>query len=198
MGLFTIQSNLQLFRVQDFSAIATHRGTVLTPSNPVQVSALAAFSRELRTEADKIDNVGPQDFTLRLARPALTGGESEYIGHIDSDSRFYFRAAPDLRTCLAWAVATDLGQTRVLDGYDLEADVERLSNAIRRAPFGQADEMIEAYFFDTWMEREVQEVYGYQRSSQFSGGYCTAAARLWQVGTRTLLGNEHPGFSFVH
>lgn len=122
--------------------------------------------------------------------------DGQRIGYIDSDRQFNFTAAPTLRECLGWAVATDFGQVQLLK-FDLTAETRSLEQTISAGPFDEPS-MLDEYFFEGAFDEQVQKTVEYHRSSRFADGYCGVKNLFWQVGTRTLLGKEHPGFEFSY
>jgi hypothetical protein len=124
--------------------------------------------------------------------------EGQRIGYIDSDCRFLFEAAPDLRTCVGWAVATDVGHSErsPLDPfhYDLDQAVERITSLLGTSPLPEGS--LKEFFFRTFQPM-VSEIMAWNKGSRYGGGYCTWGPLYWEVGTRLLWGKSHPGFPIL-
>lgn len=123
----------------------------------------------------------------------------ERIGYINSDGQFNFTAAPDLRVCVGWAVASDYGREKVLD-YDLSFEVNKLEYAIKMASpvDGTHEEDLKKLFFEGAWKRAIVEVMQYKKGSRFCNGYCGVTTMFWEVATRTIRGREHPAFPFFY
>lgn len=116
--------------------------------------------------------------------------DSEPIGHVDSDGDFDYEGAPDLRTALAWKIATDGGR-HMLIHCNVDQDAERILDTIRYN--GVSQDAFFGPYFDV-----LKRVFVYKNTSRFGDGYCGAATTLWRVATRELFGMQHPGYSFCY
>lgn len=113
------------------------------------------------------------------------------IGWI-ADGTFRFTAAPDLRTAVGWAFATDAGRQYVLD-YDLDTEVGLLISAFRMAPPLDDEEAVKKFFYDFKNDYWKQ----IDRMVKMGSQYCSSSAvahLIWHVATRTLRSKEHPGY----
>lgn len=116
--------------------------------------------------------------------------EDKEIGRIDSDGRFMYRSAPDLRTALGWSIATDGGRERIIDFFDLDKASQSILALIHEE--GVSEKTFFGHYF-----KLLQTIFKYEQTSRFADGYCGAADDLWHVATRQL-GNEHSGYNFVY
>lgn len=172
-------------------------GTVVrvVETDPMKLSELCGRATDIRYKGIEVDKAGGEivDLNIHVFMDAVE------IGYVDSDAQFNFKAARNLRDCVGWAVATDLGQERVLS-YDLDVQVEALGRSIRMAPPLEAEfaDVLKDFFFSGAFAQEVMKTMQYQVASRFGDGYCGVKTLFWRVGTRTLRGQEHEGFSFCY
>lgn len=125
--------------------------------------------------------------------------QDELIGMIDLNHVFSYSAAPDLRTCIGWVVATDLGRRRLFD-YDLDVAVSAIAESVRglgnlsTAPRGEVMKVYCEGAFGEAVRVHLRQDHG----SRIIGSGSTQEAKraIWQVAVRTLLGQEHAGFIF--
>lgn len=173
-----IQTNLKRFGLEDERVRGEFdgmRGKVDMGEHPL--SELCAAWRDKRND-------------MRVFRD-----EAE-IGFIKGDGQFFFVGAPDLRQCLGWVIATDLGQEKVLD-YDLDIEAGQLSATFNEAPSPDGDQdKLRTFFFDGSFSQKLKDAVKKDKSSRFDDGYYAAMNVLWHVGTRTILGRGHRGFDF--
>lgn len=119
--------------------------------------------------------------------------DGKEIGRVDSDSQFHYTAAPDLRTALGWAMATDGGRGRSLK-FDLEVVTRDLVTDVIKTLHPYA--ISQRYFFEGWhpaMNKAFKAVGGSRYSDALS-----FSNLLWRILTREYLGEEHPGYGFSH
>lgn len=159
----------------------------------ISLALLCATSSDVLSDickaAEKGESVGCNIDVLKDGEP---------IGYIDSNGRFKYTAAPDLRTCLAWAVATDRGQHESVTDYDLDSEAKNVADTFSLAPpLVGYDEYLKPHFFGEFWATVACAI-GNNKGSRFSDGYCGVMCLLWQVGTRTIRGLEHKGFSFSY
>lgn len=138
------------------------------------------------------------DEEARLKMAIFLGGEQ--VGYVDSDGQFNFTAAPNLRVCVGWAVATDWGRQNLLDGYNLDYEVNKLEYAVREAPplDGSADDLLRHYFLNGVWNFAVLEAMAYEKGSRFGNGHCAVKTLYWMVATRTIRERLHAGFPFIY
>ena len=159
---------------------------------PTQLSELSAESRRLRDEVE-IDG-GKERLELRLTVTDLAG---ETIGVLDSDRQFHFHAAPNAETAIKWLLATGIGSGHVINLGDGFQQVNVAKMATDLAGIVQGNGTGKSTFFDVFMTA-LEKVMVYEVWTQFADGYCSWATTLWKVVTRTLLGQEHPGYPFAY
>jgi hypothetical protein len=128
--------------------------------------------------------VGPRDVSFRVKIKK----EGKFIGWIDSDGDFDYKAAPDLRTALGWKIATDGGREYLIDYFDLDQATKSILETIRSN--GKSKKAFFGPFFEA-----IQRVFVSEWTSRFGDGYCGAAPTIWRVATREL-GEEHRGYTF--
>lgn len=115
------------------------------------------------------------------------------VGFVDSDRQLHLTTGT-LRQALGWAVVTGIDE--VPPSYDLDVEVLRLTNVIKRlAP------RLSTLDYDTWSEtwmEALKKSLEYKWGSRFADGYCGFANTLWKVGVQDVLGKTHNGFVFAH
>lgn len=120
--------------------------------------------------------------------------EGAIIGFIDSDRRLCYNAAPDIRTCVGWSAATDLGRTQHLV-FNVDEAAKRVVEAMSWCPeLRDGGKALNEFFFGDFMTA-VKEAIPRNSGSRFEDGGA-AITPLWRVATRTLKGAEHPGFPY--
>lgn len=122
---------------------------------------------------------------------------NELIGTIDPNDVFSYSAAPDLRTCLGWVVATDQGRRQHSFEYDLDGAVHAINQSLQTLGNPSAasrQEVMKVYYegeFGNAIRANLRQGYG----SRLIGGCIDEAKNvIWRVATRTLFYEEHPGF----
>lgn len=111
-----------------------------------------------------------------------------FIGRIDCDGDFNYTEAPNLRTALAWKIATDGGRGHIIEGFDLDAATQKIFTTI------EANGTTKDGFFDAFFPC-IKSIFVCDHTSRFGDGYCGAIMVLWRNATREL-GCEHSGYSF--
>ena len=109
------------------------------------------------------------------------------IGHVDSNHRFHYTAAPDLRTVLGWVVATDLGHVKVLHGFHLDGEVKQLVAVIRNAPTDGDEKAVLNYYLGAFKSQLARAI-KYRRTSRVVDGYIGPLYLLWAIGTKAIHG----------
>ncbi len=182
-----IRANLTQFGLADPMVVGTLRdrnGTaILGTTSPTPLAQLCALryrgiAREIGLDPEKVG------FSIEIAT------EGRAIGFVDSDGGFHHEAAPDLRTALAWKVATDGGRERLVTGFNPDQAAEDILAIIATG------EPSEAKFFGSY-SAALKKIFVYEESSRFSDGHCSAMTTLWHVATREL-GCEHAGYGFAY
>jgi len=108
------------------------------------------------------------------------------IGTVDSDHRFHYSAAPDLRTALGWVIATDLGHVKAL-GFGLDSAVKGLETVIRKAPVDGDEKAMFNFYFGAF-KTQLTHTIVYKRTSRFADGYMGSLNLLWRIGTKAVHG----------
>jgi cold shock CspA family protein len=108
------------------------------------------------------------------------------IGTVDSDHRFHYSAAPDLRTALGWIFATDLGHVKVL-GVGLDSAVKGLETVIGKAPVDGDDKALSNFYLGAF-KTQLSQTIVYKRTSRFGDGHMCALRLLWAIGTKGVHG----------
>lgn len=124
--------------------------------------------------------VEPRNTSLRIE----VEQNGQVIGYIDSDGRFHYEAASDLRTALGWWIATDGGRVCVIKFLNLDQAAAALLDTIRH----NGEEVFYGPYF-----AELRTLFSSRTTSRFGDSYCSAATILWQVATRELFGEKHNG-----
>ncbi|MFH0857345.1 MAG: hypothetical protein V1848_01195 [Candidatus Magasanikbacteria bacterium] len=122
----------------------------------------------------------------------------EEIGYVDSDGGVRFTTAPDLRTCVGWAVVTDMGRERTLEKFNLDYETNKLEYAMRAAPNLSDENVLRKYFFEGTWHTAITEVMAYGKGSRFGDGHCPVLNLFWTVAMRSIHGREHSGFRFCY
>lgn len=193
MAHWVIKTNLEQFSLEDMEVTGIFLKDGYGEEEAGRATMLLSEICGLRYEglAKKL-GLNPRELRLQI----LVEKDDKRIGHIDCDGRFHYESAPDLRTCIGWAVVTDLGREQLLN-YDLDQETEALARSIRSAPpLDEEEEVLKAFFFDGDFARQIQVTMGYKKGSRFADGYCGVKNTFWQVGTLTIRGKKHPGFTF--
>lgn len=180
----TLRANLAQFGLEDILVTGliqvTRRGAKTTSSSvelgPMHLSQLCGSVRGLLNTRRSDEMAGWVQ--------VLQDGQS--IGVIDSDKRFHYSAAPDLRTALGWALATDLGQTKVLSPV-LDSATKGIETVIRKAPVDGDEKAVLSYYTGTF-NTQVQRTFVYQKTSRFADGHFGPRDTLWKVGTKAIHG----------
>lgn len=192
-----IRANLEAFRLKDklVTGVLFYADNKLTPRGLLFRDGKKAGRVEMMLSelcvlgysglAGRL-NLDPNKVSLKI----LIEKDGQVIGRVDDDGIFHYEVAPDLRTALGWYVATDGGRVRLLD-FNPDEEAKRLLETIR---FNGTERQA---FFGPYFAA-LQQFLVYDLTSQFSDAYCSAAATLWRVATRELLGKEHPGYAFMH
>lgn len=144
---------------------------------PVNLSRLCGV-KDLKSEFNLPE---PEGHFLSSSAKVFSGDTE--IGYIDFYRHFYYVAAPDLRTAVAWVVATKLGREGVLYDYDLDAEVNALVDLVTAQPF-EDDDPVGAHLF--------RGPFTQQCLKTIRGRTCACGYRrlFWRVLTRTVLGCE--------
>ena len=116
--------------------------------------------------------------------------EGNEIGFVDDNLIFHYEKAPDVKTALGWGLASDGGANNSLVDVNLDTLARKLETAIHQ---GTGEEI----FTGVWGDA-IREAFQYRTTSRYSSGYCLHRAPLWKVATRTVLGEEHPGYELRH
>jgi len=98
---------------------------------------------------------------------------------LTSDNIVMCVGAPDLRTALAWILATDGGREKPLLGIDIDAAVKKLEQVIQEG----GRPLVE-------FKQALKEIFIYKETTRFADAYVGALPTLWKVGTRAVLGHE--------
>lgn len=173
---FLIRHNLESFGVQDLFILALlcdDEGMVLE-SRALLLSDLCG----LKPAGLAISLNMPLNHTDYVEVVHL----QQRIGTLERDGSFHFDRAPDLRTALAWKVATDGGRERIVS-FDSDAASRRIINSI---------ELVSATSYEIFL-RTLSHIFVNGTTSRFSDTHYAAADLIWQVATREI-GEEHPGF----
>lgn len=179
-----IRTNLQIFGIDDMlvTGFLRSRDGQLLDGKEVLLSELCGLRSHGFAERLGVDG-RDVEFCIIVKQDGLP------VGHVDSDGRFNYEKAPNLRTALGWQIATDGGRVRLIEFFHLEQAATLLLDTIhdngtsKNAFFG-------SYF------AALSKVFVYKSTSRFGDGHCGAAMTLWHVATREL-GEEHPGYTFV-
>lgn len=186
---YPIRENLARFNVEDLTVtVELHsskaRGEVVG-SLTILLSDACALKYSGIAEKVCVDTKDV-DFTVHV----LVDNGTKLIGYITSDGHFDYFDAPNLRTALAWKIASDGGRVRLIDFFDLDRAAASILDVIRSSTDKDT-------FFGTYFD-SLKRVFKYEQTTRFGDGYCGAAAVLWQVGTREVYGETHDGYSFCY
>lgn len=145
---------------------------------PVNLSRLCGVA-DLETEFGLQE---PQEGPFLSSTAKIFSGETE-IGFIDFYRNFFYVAAPDFRTAVAWVAATKLGREKVLYDYDLNTEVNALVDLVTEKPFGDEDPVGARLFRGAFTDQCLKTIRGRNCA-------CGYRRLFWRVLTRTVLGCE--------
>lgn len=120
--------------------------------------------------------------------------KGQKVGYVDSGGVLHLEVGT-LREALGWSVASDILDD-LPDDYDLDAEVVRLTNAIKKF-----DGVLSTLQYDEWSKvwmGALRKAKAYKYGSRYADGYCGCANFLWKVGVKEVLKAEHPGFMFAY
>lgn len=191
-GAQYVRSNLQQFGLTDQQVIGKRwvqndRGDerFVLETQPMELSELCGNSPEVQYAP----GYKTADYMTRVFDP-----KGAIIGVIDSDRRFLYNSAPDIRSCIGWAVATDLGRTQHLN-FNLDEAARVVTEAMGWCPeLRGGDRELKEFYFGTYRDT-VKEIIKRDVSTRFDDGGA-AHTPLWRVATLKLKGEEHPGFPY--
>lgn len=181
-----VRANLETFGLEDFSAV----GVLLAADGQAK---LGQFETRVSELCSLRYSGLAEKFGIECQKASLqirVEKDGRRIGYVDSDGRFNYEAAPNLRTALGWKIATDGGRERSLQFFDLEKAAREILATIRENGTG------EQAFFGPYFE-VLKRVFVYEQTTRFGNGYCGAATIIWQAATRDL-GQAHEGYAFMH
>ncbi len=198
-----IAESLRRFKIEDIPVIGRtmllEGGQKATPiriieTGPVRLTQLCAQAGLWREHC-----VPRNRSAYERVRPTIdVVHEDVLIGTIDHDYIFSYSNAPDLRTCVGWAVATDQGRWHLFE-YDLDRTIQAITRSLQK--LGDPSVASRGEVMKVYCEGEFGEAIRVHlrqgNGSHFIGG-CTEEAKnaIWRVATRTLFGQEHAGFIF--
>lgn len=172
-----IRTNLEQFGLADLTVTA--RGCSGEKSREVFAGALSDLCGVGSMRFRGID-----EFSL-----GIYVDEGPRIGYVDSDNRFRYTQAPNLRSALGWALATDGGRVRAVAlSRPLDELCDELKLVMRHTS--------KRTYFDLYHPR-LAGIFDYENGSRFGDGYCGVSPVLWSLGTREN-GLEHPGYPFMY
>jgi hypothetical protein len=198
-----IQKNLANFGINDIKVIAIikikekYGDTTAVVGEikigPIKLSNLCACYEKIwgKSKQEVSQNKKVLDYNAKI----FSADKNQPLGYIDSDSRFNFLAAPNLRLCVGWAVASDLGRNKVVE-YNLDLQIKKLNCFFSLINKITNEERLKQCFgyFVSLLEIETMK---YGIASRFSDAFCSYSNLFWKVGTRKN-GKEHSGFPISH
>lgn len=115
--------------------------------------------------------------------------DNAMVGSVDGSGCFCYSGAPDLRTALAWGLATDGGRHCLFEKVDTDAvaaHAQGINDVIVREGTAKST-------FDGSYLAVLREIFVHKRTSRFEEPDWELRRTLWRVATRTL-GREHYGY----
>lgn len=184
LTVWPIRANLEAFELEDFAATgvllgrdrSTRLGQVDLPLSEICCLRYSGVANKLGF------GYGETDLGLVIEKDGVR------IGYVSSDGYFEYESAPNLRTTLAWRLATDGGRERLVD-INLDLETKRLLRAV------EENGLDEDTFFGPFL-KAVGSAVEYKNGSRFGDGDHAALTILWQAATREL-GSEHAGYPFL-
>lgn len=177
--------NLKNFGLEDFVVTGKIRvrNTALNEDTAVEVGPmrLSQMCGNVWETIKKRPGDSRGNFSIRVYR------EGAPIGFVDSDHRFHYAAAPDLRTALGWVMVSDLGPYKVLTLFHLDNEVKGLETVIRKAPVEGDEKAILSYFSGAFTS-QLKRMFKYEITTRFSDGYMGVREMLWKIGTKAIHG----------
>ena len=178
-----MRGNLEQFGIHDMEVVGVlydkernKVGEVSESLTQLCVLAYSGLAKHFGRDAWQVDF----DIEVRV---------EEAIGYVCSDGIFHYLATPNLRTALAWFIATDGGREHYIDFFDVDAAANAIIDTVRTN--GTSQEAFFGAYFDV-----LKRVFVCDKTSRFGDGYCMAATFLWWLATREL-GVAHDGYSFA-
>ncbi len=189
-----VRGNMSLYRLEDMNVlgkidVTSESGAVIlrtVETIPMRLTDLCFKSSAVHAEITCAEGEH-KFFETKVFRDGIE------IGYIDSSQQFNYTAAPDLRTCVAWAAVTDLGQEKRLD-YDVDAAAQELTTFIQGVP----DDTVASQRFFGEFKPLLKKVFAVKIASRYGDGYLGVASLFWTVATRTILGRELPHPHFLY
>lgn len=177
----TLRANLERFGLEDIMVTGTIGVTRNWEKVVVQLGPM-----HLSQMCGKIWSTIQKHRSDEIALYIEVFQDGKRIGKVDSDHRFHYTAAPDLRTALGWILATDLGHVKVL-GVGLDSATKGLETVIRKAPV-DGDEKAVLNFYLGAFKTQLSHTIVYERTSRFGDGYMGPLGLLWRIGTKAIHG----------
>lgn len=180
----TLRANLDKFGLEDIIVTGTIGVTRNYKKVDVQIGPM-----HLSQMCGKVWSTIKKRRSDELALSITVFRDGERIGFVDSDHRFHYNAAPDLRTALGWIVATDLGHVKVLHGFHLDGEVKQLEAVIRNAPTDGNEKAVLNFYLGAFKNQMARAI-KYERTSRFGDGYMGALGLIWGIGTTAIHGRR--------
>jgi hypothetical protein len=177
--------NLQNWGVEDFEVTFQIESGEM--QGPISMMELVSTFREITGPAEPLK---PGVLASIFVGKVTVFRDDVEIGYIRSNGTFRYLAASTIRDALAWAIATDIGQEKLV-----RVGIDRLADHVQTVVSMNGTN--EDAFFGPWF-RAMKKVFAYGLTTRYGDGHCGHAISMWKIATRIIFGQEHEGYSFMY
>lgn len=163
-------------------------------NNPTPLSEVCSRFFNLSTRASEA--LSHDHPALHLMHIIRIYQDNELIGHVNSDRRFSFTAASDLREAIAWSLVTDVDPRswERIDPVVAERILKAVDLALKCAPPHTAPAALKDYYEMIWLP--LLKLYTQDKTlfGRYNDTLLNVAQEWWKIGFLHIRGIEHPGF----